>query len=214
LIYSTKEGKAVAAMLSARGLSGMHATKSAILNTQSPKILHISSHAGFSDAVNPASLNTSPKHGEEQVLDGLYNLYIVASGANAAPAESSILTYEDLASLDLDGTALVVLSACETGLGGSQRGYGLFGMHRILSSVGADSTLLSMWKVDDEATSALMTMFYANLKDGYTVDESLAKAQDRMITDPMLAARGWSHPYYWAGWQIAGKMDPVFSKPI
>lgn len=212
LVYSTEEGKAVSEILSARELSGIYATKSSLLNATSPKVLHISSHAGFSDAANPALLNASLQHGERQVLDGLYNLYIVASGANVTPAESSILTYEDLANLDLGGTALVVLSACETGLGGSQRGYGLFGMHRILSSLGADSTLLSMWKVDDEATSVLMIMFYNNLKNGYTVDEALAKAQDRMIKDPKLASRGWNHPYYWAGWQIAGKMTPVFKK--
>jgi CHAT domain-containing protein len=92
------------------------------------------------------------------------------------------------------------------------RGYGLFGMHRILSSVGAESTLLSMWKVDDEATSVLMSLFYKSLKEGNSLDEALAKAQDRMIKDPEYAARGWSNPYYWAGWQIAGKMTPVFNK--
>ena len=69
-----------------------------------------------------------------------------------------------------------------------------------------------MWKVDDEATSILMSMFYENLKEGYTVDQSLARAQDRMIEDPKLISRGWAHPYYWAGWQVAGKMDPVFGK--
>ena len=212
LAYSSKEGEAVSELISAHKLLGMRASKSSFLAIKSPKVLHISSHAGFTEESIGERLSGSSELGGRQVLDGLYNLYIVASGANLYPPDASIITYNDLASLDLSGTSLVVVSACETGLGGSQRGYGLFGMHRILSSVGADSTLLSMWKVDDEATSVLMIMFYNNLKEGYTVDESLAKAQDRMIEDPKLASRGWSHPYYWAGWQIAGKMTPVFKK--
>jgi CHAT domain-containing protein len=114
-----------------------------------------------------------------------------------------------LAGLELNGTSLVVFSACETGLGGAVRGYGLFGMHRILASVGAESTLLSMWKVDDEATSEFMNLFYSELIKGNTMDIALARAQDRMISDPEFKARGWSHPYYWAGWQLAGNMSPV-----
>lgn len=210
LPYSSKEGEAVSGITSARKVFGMRASKSFILAIKNPKVLHISSHAGFTDDSSRERVNASSELGGRQVLDGLYYLYIVASGANQKPPEASIVTYKDLARLNLSGTSLVVVSACETGLGGSKRGYGLFGMHRILSSVGAESTLLSMWKVGDEATAALMTMFYKNLKEGYTVDESLAKAQDRMINDPELASRGWSHPYFWAGWQIAGKMTPVF----
>ena len=211
LVYSSKEGEAVSEIISANKVLGTYASKSSILATKSPKVLHISSHAGFTDD-SAERFSASSELGGLQVLDGLYNLSIVASGANLYPPEASIITYKDLARLDLSGTSLVVVSACETGLGGSQRGYGLFGMHRILSSVGADSTLLSMWKVDDEATSVLMIMFYTNLKNGYTLDESLAKAQDMMIKDPKLASRGWNHPFYWAGWQIAGKMTPVFKK--
>jgi CHAT domain-containing protein len=212
LAYSSKEGEAVSELTSARKLSGKKASKFTFLAIKSPKVLHVSSHAGFSEDLDSGGLGSSSEQGAQQVLDGLYNLYIVTSGANLRPPKDTIITYNDLAGLDLSGTSLVVISACQTGLGGSIRGYGLFGMHRILSSVGADSTLLSMWKVDDEATSVLMSMFYTNLKEGYTVDQSLAKAQDRMIDDPKLISRGWAHPYYWAGWQVAGKMDPVFRK--
>ena len=209
LIYSTREGESISEILSADKIFGKNASKSAILAIKNPEILHISTHAGFNDTTQ-ALVAASSKFVEKQGLDGLYNLYIVASGANLLASNSSILNYNDFANWDLKGTSLVVLSACETGLGGSTRGYGLFGMHRILSSIGAESTLLSMWKVDDEATSVLMNLFYKNLKQGKTVDLALAMAQDSMIASPKYIARGWSHPYYWAGWQVAGKMNPIF----
>lgn len=212
LAYSSKEGEAISELTSAHKLFGKYASKSSFLAIKNPRILHVSSHAGFAEELESGGLGSSSAKGVQRALDGLYNLYIVTSGANLHSAKDTIITYKDLAGLDLSGTSLVVISACQTGLGRSTRGYGLFGLHRILSSVGADTTLLSMWKVDDEATSILMSMFYENLKEGYTVDQSLARAQDRMIEDPKLISRGWAHPYYWAGWQVAGKMDPVFGK--
>jgi len=212
LVYSSREGEVVSGILSAHKVFGKQASKSSMLAIKSPKVLHISTHAGFAEETTDGRSRAQSEFGGRQVLDGLYNIYIVATGANVSPPESTIVTYRDLAGWDLSGTSLAVVSACETGLGGSMRGYGLFGMHRILSSVGAESTLLSMWKVDDEATSVLMSLFYKSLKEGNSLDEALAKAQDRMIKDPEYAARGWSNPYYWAGWQIAGKMTSVFNK--
>jgi CHAT domain-containing protein len=210
LPYSLKEGQAISSLFNARSLTGDQATKSSLVSAQNPKLLHISTHAGFLptrlDAHGQSSTN---EHDGLDVLDGLYELYIAASGANVLPPALSILTYKELAGLNLSGTSLVVISACETGLGSSARGYGLFGMHRILASVGAESTLLSMWKVDDEATSVFMKLFYSEVAKGRSLDISLARAQDRMLTDPEFKARGWSHPYYWAGWQIAGNMSPV-----
>lgn len=210
LPYSLKEGQAISSFFDAKSLKGDQASKSSLMSVQNPKFLHVSTHAGFSSSKHNVPTQPSPNDFDDlEVLDGLYDLYLVASGANVLPPRLSILTYKDLAGLDLDGTSLVVISACETGLGGSARGYGLFGMHRILASAGAESTLLSMWKVDDEATSEFMSLFYSELTKGNTLDIALARAQDRMMSDLEFKARGWSHPYYWAGWQLAGDMSPV-----
>jgi CHAT domain-containing protein len=210
LPYSLKEGQTISSLLDARSLAGDQATKSSLVSVQKPRLLHISTHAGFLPTRLGTNSQSSPNESDGlDVLDGLYDLYIAASGANILPPALSILTYKELAALDLSGTSLVVISACETGLGSSARGYGLFGMHRILASVGAETTLLSMWKVDDEATSVFMKLFYSEVMKGHSMDISLARAQDRMLTDPEFKARGWSHPYYWAGWQIAGNMNPV-----
>lgn len=209
LPYSLKEGQAVSSLSDAKSLKGDQATKSSLISVKNPGFLHISTHAGFFSDRQNTTQSASNDIDSLELLDGLYDLYLVASGANVLPPSLSIITYKDLASLDLNGTSLVVVSACETGLGASARGYGLFGMHRILASVGAESSLLSMWKVDDEATSEFISLFYSELLMGNTLDIALARAQDRMISDPRFKARGWSHPYYWAGWQLAGNMSPV-----
>lgn len=209
LPHSLAEGRAVSKLLKANQLFGADASKSALLSIKRPKLLHISTHAGFRSSADEGKVDEPNNIVKSQILDGLYNLYVVASGANVLPSSRSLLTYKDLAGLDLNGTNLVVISACESGLGSSIRGYGLFGMHRIFASVGAGSTLLSMWKVDDEATSEFMKLFYEELDKGVSLDIALAVAQDRMVMDEKYKSRGWSHPYYWAGWQVAGNMSPI-----
>ena len=105
--------------------------------------------------------------------------------------------------LDMDLAAdLVVLSACETGLGAEIPGEGLVGLMHAFLSAGASRVLVSLWEVDDQATAELMRLFYARLlRDGDTPDAALAAAQREIARHPR-----WRAPYYWAAFVLHGTM--------
>jgi CHAT domain-containing protein len=99
---------------------------------------------------------------------------------------------------------LVVLSACNTGLGKDVKGEGLIGLTRGFMYAGASSVVASLWKVDDEATSELMRIFYGYmLRDGLSPAAALRKAQVTMSQQ-----KPWQSPYYWAGFVIEGQYIP------
>lgn len=93
-----------------------------------------------------------------------------------ANVDDGILTAREISTLDLRGLDLVVLSACQTGLG-EITGDGVFGLQRGFKKAGAKTLLMSLWKVDDQATQLLMTRFYANLVGGRSKAEALREAQ-------------------------------------
>jgi CHAT domain-containing protein len=100
---------------------------------------------------------------------------------------------------------LVVLSACNTGLGKDVKGEGLIGLTRGFMYAGASSVVASLWKVDDEATAELMRLFYGNmLRDGLSPAAALRKAQVTMSQQ-----KRWQSPYYWAGFVIQGQYIPT-----
>jgi CHAT domain-containing protein len=109
---------------------------------------------------------------------------LVLSGANRSP-DLGILTAEEVADLDLRGTELAVLSACETGLGKVAGGEGVLGLQRAFQAAGARSLALSLWNVDDAATSVLMEEFYGNLwQKRLPKLEALRQAQLVVLRDP------------------------------
>ncbi len=123
------------------------------------------------------------------------------SGANVAlkgeaigeDTEDGVLTAEELSMMNLGNVDLVVLSACESGLGESS-GEGVFGLQRGFKMAGARSLLMSLWKVDDDATQLLMTSFYKNLLSGASKSVALKQAQERVRQ-----TKGFEDPEYWAG---------------
>jgi CHAT domain-containing protein len=114
--------------------------------------------------------------------------------------ENGFLRLPDIFNLNLSAD-LVVLSACETGLGQEVKGEGLVGLTRGFMYAGAPRVLVSLWSVDDEATSELMSRFYKKmLQDGQKPAAALRAAQIEMLQD----AR-WQEPYYWAAFTLQGE---------
>jgi CHAT domain-containing protein len=114
----------------------------------------------------------------------------VDASADGPLREDGILTAEEVQALDLRGTELVVLSACETGLGALEHGQGVLGLQRAFHAAGARAVVASLWKVDDAATSVLMEQFYTNLwVKKMSKLEALRQAQLTVLNDPGLVTR-------------------------
>jgi CHAT domain-containing protein/Tfp pilus assembly protein PilF len=172
------------------------ATESNLKAVRSPSILHLASHGFFSSDV--VSLNAEAKK------EFLFHSGIVLSGANKSLSAGStsfhndgIVTAFEVMNLELSRTELVVLSACETGLGKIENGEGVFGLQRSFMQAGARNVLISLWKVDDEATRDLMIKFYRYLAGGSSLHDSLKKAQ-------IDQARLLPNPSLWGGFVLVG----------
>ena len=132
---------------------------------------------------------------------------LALAGANtrsSGSGDDGILTAAEAALLDLTGTELVVLSACETGLGQVRTGEGVYGLRRALVLAGAHSQLASLWKVSDTATEELMVNYYRRLLNGEGRGEALQAVQQAMIASPQY----W-HPYYWGAFVPIGEWAPL-----
>lgn len=141
---------------------------------------------------------------------------LVLSGANHIledeelpdNVEDGILTAKEIADVDLRGLDLVVLSACQTGLGDIEQGEGVFGLQRGFKKAGANSILMSLWEVDDKATQILMTQFYRNLLFGQSKRQSLLNAQKNLRE--YWNANGeqcYNSPKYWAAFILLDGFD-------
>jgi CHAT domain-containing protein len=162
---------------------------------------HLATHGYFADAKFRSALNSAPSNtdGARQEIDPfggrgvvgfhpglLSGLAFVGANRPAGPGEDDgILTALEVAALDLGGVELVVLSACETGLGESAGGEGLLGLQRGFQVAGAHAVVASSWKVPDEPTRALMVRFYRNLWGERPMSklEALCEAQRWMLRE-------------------------------
>jgi CHAT domain-containing protein/lipopolysaccharide biosynthesis regulator YciM len=201
------EARAIGAILpGAKVLTGAQATESAIKQVSGPSILHVATHGFFLADQKPGIANTSPGLEERQGLfseDPLLRSGLILAGANqrqSGAGEDGILTALEVAGIDLWGTKLVALSACDTGLGEVKNGDGVYGLRRALVLAGAESQVMSLWEVADKATRELMVGYYTGLKQGEGRSEALRNVQLKM-----LRSRERRHPYFWAGFIQSGE---------
>jgi CHAT domain-containing protein len=145
---------------------------------------------------------------------------LVLAGANDPPPlpadvakwdklpDDGIMTADEIASLPLAGVKLVVLSACDTGLGEVAGGEGLLGVQRAFQVAGARTTIATLWKVNDKATAWLMQRFYTNyLEKEMTPLDALREAQLWALDHPELVPRGADAPMKHSG---DGRLSPEF----
>jgi CHAT domain-containing protein len=152
----------------ARLLEGEHATRAAVRDQAGAyRYLHLATHGYFDTGASgrPVLIEGESAGGYHPgLLSGL-----VLAGANAPPrpgGDDGLLTALEVATLDLRGVELAVLSACETGLGQQAGGEGVLGLQRAFQVAGARTVVASLWSVEDEATRRLMERFYTNLWHG------------------------------------------------
>ena len=185
LAGTEQEARALAPVLGVGAvIRGPAATAAVVLAQKAPRILHIATH-GFFHPDQPTPPGSTPSASPSAAVaptpeDPLQRSGLVFAGANrseADPADDGYLTAAEATAMDLEGTELVTLSACETGVGGVRSGEGVYGLQRSLAVAGARSTLLSLWKVDDGLTAVFMERFYNRLKVGEGRAEALRHTQ-------------------------------------
>ena len=129
---------------------------------------------------------------------------LALAGANRdRGADGGILTALEASNLNLWGTELVTLSACDTGVGEVRNGEGVYGLRRAFFLAGAETLVMSLWPVSDYVTREMMTAYYARPQEGLGRGDALRQAQLAMLARPDRR-----HPFYWASFIQAGDWAP------
>ena len=186
------------------------------MNGHSPKMLLLSTHGYFvpqeSSGIYQMNIPRD-KDGAEGLSiedESLSRSGLVLAGANqyllgeaSANQEDGFITARELSRMNLDNTDLVVLSACETGMGETSS-EGVIGLQRGFKRAGANSLVMSLWKVDDYATSLLMEHFF----ESYFKYHSKQKAMSETVHYLRTIDNGrWSAPQYWAAFILLDALD-------
>ena len=196
-------------------LSGGKANEEAFkkLDGNSPDIIHFATHGFFYEEKNDASTqffnNTNsytnkrlPMQFSGLLLAGANNAWL--GNLSLTNIEDGILTAEEISQMDLSGTKIVVLSACDSGLGKVDDVDGVFGLQRGFKMAGVDTIVMSLWKVSDDATKILMVEFYRNLISGKKKYQSLTDAQEYLRK---VENGKYDKPEYWAPFIMLDGLD-------
>ncbi|MFH1982949.1 MAG: tetratricopeptide repeat protein [Pseudomonadota bacterium] len=207
--------------------TGKDALEEVLTNNPSPELLHLATHGFFlSDGDEGGGAgrgwqSTDLSKGDGQSSAGIQRELtienpLLRSGIFLAGAKRSlttgyagtndgIVTAEKILGLNLQGTRMVVLSACDTGLGEVKSGEGVFGLRRAFTQAGAKSLVMSLWKVPDLETKELMVQFYRNIKTG-TMNRCQALRQAALKQKEIVRERyGHTNPRYWGAFVFMGQ---------
>lgn len=215
-----KEGTEISLILNTAPYLEKNALESKIKYCRSPPIIHLATHGFFLGDCDVDYNNLSERsiQFEMRSVDPNDKIYYIENaenplirsglafaGANTwrhggplpPEAEDGILTAEDITGLDLIDTELVILSACQTGLGEIITGEGVFGFRRSFSIAGARTLIMSLWSVPDQETQELMIQYYHELQSGKGRSEALRNAQLQIKSRK-------PHPFYWGAFICQG----------
>jgi CHAT domain-containing protein len=178
---------------------GVDANKKKIMDSHKPGILHLATHGFYLNALSlsgsdergmkvaqtaidktnsSSSLGIDPMRASGVALTGAQStLKAWSEGKSPDPDQDGVLTAEEVAGLDLNGTWLVTLSACDTGVGEAKSGEGVFGLRRAFMMAGAQNLLMTLWPVSDEVTAKIMADFYKEALATHDAPGALSKVQ-------------------------------------
>ena len=201
--------------LKVKNYQGKNAIEEMIFSAETPKILHLATHGYF---LNDEELKGSSetrgitiklkedfmaKDEAVNIENPMLRSGIVFSGVNAslkAGRDEGMMSAEKILGLNLKGTDLVVLSACETGVGDVKNGEGVFGLKRAFILSGAKTLVMSLWSVPSAETTELMTDFYTLMSTGKPKAEALRQAKLNMMKKKQ-------NPFYWGAFVMTGKPE-------
>jgi CHAT domain-containing protein/tetratricopeptide (TPR) repeat protein len=226
---SGREVRAIQALLGkerADLYTGKEALEEVLRQRKAPRILHLATHGFFLSDQDLGPLPDDPDRGADlqppgskarasaatrPLEDPFLRSGFALAGANQAlqandtDRSDGIVTAEKVLGLPLHGTELVVLSACETGVGTVKNGEGVYGLRRAFTLAGAKSLVMSMWSVPDRETQELMVQFYTNMQSG-TMSRAQALRQAALSQMQIVKARyGEAHPFFWGAFLFLGE---------
>src|SRR5688572_16601866 len=218
-------------------LTGARATESALKRITAPRLLHVATHGFFLQDSGAATANaqaatrgmasnvpsvagaaargpvapvtTRGINPTAKIDNPLLRSGLALAGANerGGADDDGILTALEASGLNLWGTKLVVLSACDTGLGDVRNGEGVYGLRRAFMMAGAESLVMSLWPVSDYSTRKVITDYYWNLKQGMGRGAAM-----RQVQLDMLRRNRQLHPFYWASFIQSGEWADLDGK--
>ncbi|MGC3946894.1 MAG: CHAT domain-containing protein [Chryseolinea sp.] len=182
------------------------ASEANLKTSNSPTVMHIATHGYFLKDVEVTGTGFGI-HMENATENPLLRSGLLLTGGGKTVSgeqepslrsnDNGVLTAYEAMNLNLQGTSLVVLSACETGLGEVKAGEGVYGLQRAFQVAGAEALVMSLWKVDDAATQQLMTNFYSSWIKLGDKHKAFKQAQLQLMTK-------YKDPYYWGAFVMMG----------
>jgi CHAT domain-containing protein len=176
-----------------QSFSGAEASEDKVKDSYKPRVMLLSTHGFFQPDTTPGN---NPLIRSGLLLTGAAKT--LHEGRSDSDGEDGILTSYEAMNLNLDNTELVVLSACETGLGEIKNGEGVYGLQRAFQVAGARNLIMSLWKVNDIVTQQLMVSFFKHWLNGKSKHAAFAQAQKEIRAK-------YPAPYYWGGFVLLGK---------